>query len=871
MASIGSPFGVATDGVGNLYFASLNCVFKLDQNGVMTRVAGNSRAGYSGDGGPAISAQLNNGPGGIAADGVGNIYVADLYNNRIRKVSPAGIITTFAGGGTGGDGKLAASAILSLPRGVVVDPAGNVYLSSLDRVQKVTPDGIITTVAGGGASSPGDGGPATGAALSPAGIALDGAGDIFIGDTTSALVRKVSPEGIITTVAGNTRALSGYSGDGGLATNAQLQGPFGIAVDADGNLYIADLDNFRIRAVSPGGIITTLVGNGTNGYSGDGGPALGAQLGFPAGVALDRSGRLYIADSGNSRIRQVSPAGIISTVAGNGIYAYSGDGGQAARAQLIDPGGVAVDSNGNVYVADARNSRVRKVSPGGNITTVAGNGTNGYSGDGGPAINAGFSAPQGIAVDGSGNLYIADYYGYRVRKVSAGGIVSTVAGGGSAFPGDGGLATSAFLGNVYGIAVDNGGNIYFSLPASGRVRKVSPAGIITTLPVSGVRRPQGISLDNAGNLYIADADAYSNQILKFSPDGATTPVAGGGFFTRDGIPAVQAELNSPQSVAVDGAGSLYIAQMNSLIRKVSPDGIIHTIAGQGTGYAGDGGPAAGAQLGDPVGVAVDGGGNVYVADGGNGVRLLTLTNQSVLIGAVLDAASESVVPISPGKIVVIYGAGMGPSALVQNQPSNGAFGTQLSGTSVSFNGIPAPIVYTSATQVAVIAPYEISNDQLFSTSAQITVSYQGQISAAFTVQVAASAPSFFTSNQTGAGQAAVLDPDGTPNDAAHPAAIGSYIAMFATGEGQTSPASGDGQLATTQPYPAPVLPVKVFVGGIPAQVVYAATAPTEVAGLFQVNIQIPAGVQPGGYVPIVLQVGSNSTVNGAVWIAVSAH
>jgi uncharacterized protein (TIGR03437 family) len=309
---------------------------------------------------------------------------------------------------------------------------------------------------------------------------------------------------------------------------------------------------------------------------------------------------------------------------------------------------------------------------------------------------------------------------------------------------------------------------------------------------------------------------------------------------------------------------------NSRIREIMVDGTISTISGTGTaGYSGDGGPAVTAQVNTPAGVAVDGSGNVYAVDSGNGlVRKLLKTFQLIMVGAVLDAASESVSGVSPGEIMVIYGAGLGPSALVENQPVNGVFGTQLAGTGVTFSGLHAPIIYTSATQVAAIVPYNVS----FSQNVQVAVTYQNQISTPITLPLAASAPSFFTADQSGAGQAAVLNPDGTPNDAAHPAPIGSYIAMFATGEGQTSPAGVDGQLALTTPYPAPLLPVKVFLGGIQAtNVVYAATAPTEVAGLFQVNIQIPPGVQPGGYVPLVLQVGNNSNVSGAVWIAVSAN
>jgi uncharacterized protein (TIGR03437 family) len=262
-------------------------------------------------------------------------------------------------------------------------------------------------------------------------------------------------------------------------------------------------------------------------------------------------------------------------------------------------------------------------------------------------------------------------------------------------------------------------------------------------------------------------------------------------------------------------------------------------------------------------LALDSAGNLYVADSGNNVvRILRPANQSVLVGAVVDAASQRDDPVSPGKIVVIYGAGLGPLELVQNQPSNGHFGTELAGTTVSFNGIAAPILYTSATQVAAIVPYAVTGAK-----AEVTVTYQGSASAAFTVPMAASAPNLFTLNLTGAGQAAAINAiDGTVNTAANPVKIGGFISLYATGEGQTMPAGQDGRI-TGSALSGPILPLKATVGGIPATIQYAGSAPEQVAGLMQVNVQIPSGVQPGGYVPVVLQVGDR-TSSPAVWIAV---
>ena len=336
-------------------------------------------------------------------------------------------------------------------------PADNIYIADVNnhRIRKVDSAGVITTVAGTGtAGSLGDGGAAVGAQLNgPVGVAVDGAGNLYIADHLNNRIRKVDSAGVISTVAGN--GTEGYSGDGGAAVGAQLYSPRGLALDGADNLYIVDNGNNRIRKVDSAGVISTVAGNGTEGYSGDGGAAVGAQLYYPNGVALDGSGNLYIAEWNNHRIRKVDSAGVITTVAGNGTEGYSGDGGAAVGAQLYYPNGVALDGSGNLYIADFGNHRIRKVDSAGVITTVAGNGTEGYSGDGGAAVGAQLNGPVGVAVDGAGNLYIADTFNNRIRKVDSAGVISTVAGNGAdGYSGDGGAAVGAQLNAPYGLALD---------------------------------------------------------------------------------------------------------------------------------------------------------------------------------------------------------------------------------------------------------------------------------------------------------------------------------------------------------------------------------------------------------------------------------
>jgi hypothetical protein len=336
------------------------------------------------------------------------------------QVTQGYVITTVAGNGTqgySGDGGPATHAELKNPAGVAVDTIGNLYIADISVIRKVASDGTITTVAGSGKTGySGDGGPAISAELnSPEGVAVDGAGNLYVADSDNFVVREVNPSGTIATVAGNGISCI-FPGLG--ATSASLCYPVGVAVDNNGNLYIADSDGNRIRKVAPGGIMTTVAGNGAPGYSGDGGPATSARLSDPWGVAADAAGDLYIADSGNSVIRKVSPDGMITTVAGNGSAGYSGDGGPATNAQLFEAAGVAVDPSGSLYIADTSNNRIRKVTPDGTIATIAGNGTAGYSGDAGPATSAQLEGPYFLTVDMRGRVYLPDQFHGVVRMLT---------------------------------------------------------------------------------------------------------------------------------------------------------------------------------------------------------------------------------------------------------------------------------------------------------------------------------------------------------------------------------------------------------------------------------------------------------------------
>jgi uncharacterized protein (TIGR03437 family) len=867
-ASLNSPSGLAVDASGNLYIADYgnNRIRKVSATGVITTFAGNGNKGFAGDGAAATSAALN-GPRGVAVDVSGNLYIADSGNNRIREVSPSGIITTVAGNGFytfSGDSGPATSASLAAPYSVAVDASGNLFITDSGniRVRKMSASGIITTVAGNGtAGFSGDGGPAPAASLgAPEGVAVDAGGNLFIAEFYNDRIRKVSAGGIITTFAGNGNF--GFSGDGGPATAASLNGPSGVFADALGNLYIADTSSDRIRKVTPDGIITTIAGSTSpGGFAGDGGPATSARLNLPVGLAVDASGNIFIADDLNGLVRKVSPGGIITTVAGNGIGGFSGDGGPATSASLENVFGVSVDASGNLFIADYYNNRIRKVSTSGVISTVAGSGTfgfgtGGFAGDGGPATSAMLKNPGGVVVDAAGNLFIADYGNNRIRKVSAGGIITTVAGNGTAgFSGDGGPATAARLNGPQSIAVDGSGNLFFAEYFNNRVRKVSAGGIITTVAGSGnygsygdggpaiaaaLYIPQGVAVDSSGNLFIADSD--NNRIREVAVSPLSLSVSSGTlyFSSRSGYATTQS-----QPLQIGGTvGAAWQATASTFTGgswlSVSP----------GTGQI----PGSLTVALDPSNLATGSyQGIITIQSAGATPPSITISVMlqvyyvppyayQVVSSASSYVSGQNGFGIAQGSLFAVQGYAIGPATL--QQTSSFPIPLTLAGTSIQINmsggTYNAPMVSASDSQDVAILPSAVPAGD-----GTLVVAYNGYAADPIPIHVVKSGFGIFTVTGNGAGVGIVQDVNQRQLTFAQPASAGDTVTLSGTGLG---PVNGD---EAAGPLPGNLFKPEVFVGNRAATVQYAGRSDC-CAGKDQVSFQIPSDVQ-GCFVPLVVR------------------
>jgi hypothetical protein len=659
-AELLAPTGVFADSSGNVYIAdSGNNVIREVKTGtgIITTIAGTGTAGFTGDTGAATSATLNN-PTGLYVDSSGDVFIADTGNNVIREIV-AGTIMRVAGNaagtaGAGGNGGPATSASLNDPLGVSLDSAGNIYIAdhNNNEVREVvkTSGNIVIFAGTGTAGILGNNVLATTAELNgPSSVFVDANNNVFIADTNNSIIREVlASNSKIQLVAGN--GLAGFTGDGGTATFAELSFPRGVLVDTTGNIFIADTGNSFIRIVGAlSGTIEAFAGNGTLSYSGDGQIALDASLNTPTGVAVDGSGDIFIADSLNNVIREVTAStGTISTIAGSGAAGSTGSGGLATNALLNKPAGVFVDGFGDVFIADTGNNVIREVVAtngsvvGATIKTVAGNGSAGNSGDNGFAIQAELSASTGVYVDAAGDIFIADTGNNRVREVLAStGFIIPIAGTGTAgFSGDGASAKTATLSGPTSVSLDLFGNVYIA---------------------------------DTGNNVIREVLASNGNIVTYAGNHALGAGSAG-----DGGAATSAQLNGPAGIVLDASGNLFISDTkNNDVREVPISNLtIQLVAGNHTaGFSGDGGLAVGAALHTPVGLALDGLGGIEVADSANDrirdVSGLVVVPTAGITPTTLTFNNQAIGRASAGQPVTLKNTGSAP-LLIANVAITGA-------------------------------------------------------------------------------------------------------------------------------------------------------------------------------------------------------
>jgi hypothetical protein len=595
------PYGVVVDSATNVYVGdtinhTIRKMTPVGTNWVVTTIAGLAGSAGSADG--TGSAARFSDPAGVALGTEGNLYVADTGNNTIRQVTPVGtnwVVTTLAGraGVLGSANGTGTNALFYRPFGVAVSTNGNVYVADTynNTIRKVTPAGVVTTLAGLAGNAGFVNGTGSGAQFNtPWGVAVDGATNVYVADAVNDAIRKITPAGVVTTVAGN-----GTSGtNDGTGSAARFDTPEYVVVDSAGNLYVADTFNFTIRKVTPVGanwVVTTLAGLAGSAGTNDG-TGSAARFYYPEGVALDSATNVYVADGFNDAIRKVTPVGtncVVTTLAGRAIGGPGSADGTGSTARFNTPFGVSLDSADNVYVADRSSDTIRKVTPAGVVTTLAGLAGHAGSADGANSA-ARFNEPGGVAVDTKGNVYVADWGNHTIRKVTpvgTNGVVATLAGRAGVSGGANGTGTNAEFYYPNGVAVDTNGNVYVADTANAAIRKVTPAGAVTII-AGGVNEPgsadgtgsaarfnlpYAVAVDSATNVYVADY--FNSTIRKVAPVGANwvvTTLAGwpGSFGGADGTGSA-AGFYYPPGVAVDSAGNLYVAsEYNNTIRKGFP-------------------------------------------------------------------------------------------------------------------------------------------------------------------------------------------------------------------------------------------------------------------------------------------------------------
>ena len=660
-AKLDYPRSIDIDYSGNIYFTDEgnNRVRKINKDGIITTLIGSATKSFSGDGGKANNATINY-PASIKVDKLGNIYFFDKSNFRIRKISTNGIISTVAGNGTqgnSGDGGAAVNAQLGYTIYIALDNNMNLVLldQSYGVIKKINSNGIISNFI---------------SSISYNDINIDLDGNLVCSNYNSSKIFKINTQKTITIFAGTGLRYS--SGDGNQAANSEIY-PSNIFVDPNMNIYFSDNLNHLVRKIDNKGLISTIIGNGVAGFSGDGGTSIYAQLNNPKGITVDKNGNIFIADYGNNRIRVVYASGTISTIYGNGscCSGTTSDGGNAKNTALR-PSFIAFDKDNSLYFVD-NTVRVKKINSDGIISTIAGNGSSGSTGDGGLATSATLNASYSVSFDKDGQVYIADYSANKIRKINTSGYINNFAGNGliGQYSGDGAAAINAEMGSLYGICTDNLGNVYASDYDNFVVRKIASNGVISTVAGSGLRgntgdgglatdakltNPRALSVDRDGNLYIVDVS--NNRVRKVDKNGIISTFAGSGTNTGDSILATSAQLGIVRGVYADSTSNNVYIICNYKVRMVDPSGKIYTIAGTGEpGYAGDNGPAKLAMFNAPQGIVKDKKGNLYISDLGN-YRIRKISAAGIISTIVGDGTNAAFIDSTKAMNAKIYPWGL---------------------------------------------------------------------------------------------------------------------------------------------------------------------------------------------------------------------